>query len=105
MTNLDESPAVPPEDRGGDERLGYRIGGVLLLAVGWGLGVAVNIALHRLAPTAGQAIGPWRIYPVLGSYAWGVVALGLIAGTVGIFMLWLAGRAPAGRFVLPGYSY
>ncbi|MCI4353386.1 MAG: hypothetical protein L3K14_08435 [Thermoplasmata archaeon] len=105
MTDLDESPAVPPEDRGGDERIGYRVGGVLLLTIGPGLGVVLNIALHRMAPATGQAIGPWRIYPALGSYAWGVVALGLIAGVVGIVMLWLAQRSPPGKFVLPGYSY
>ncbi|MCI4347823.1 MAG: hypothetical protein L3J97_04295, partial [Thermoplasmata archaeon] len=87
------------------ERIGYRIGGVLLLVVGWGLGVVLNITLHRLAPAAGQAIGPWRIYPALGSYAWSVVALGLVAGVVGVVMLWLAQRAPPGKFALPGYSY
>jgi hypothetical protein len=105
MTDLSESPAVPPEDRGGDERFGFRIGGALLLFLGWGLGVVTNVLAHRLAPGNGEAIGPWRIYPVLGIYAWGLVGLGLVAGVVGLFMLWLAQRSPAGKFVLPGYSY
>lgn len=105
MSDLSENPAVPVEDRGGDERIGYRVGGALLLVLGWGLGVVTNLVAHRLAPGIGEAIGPWRIYPALGVYAWGVVGLGIVAGAVGLFMLWLAQRSPPGRFVLPGYSY
>lgn len=105
MTDLSELPAVPPEDRGGDERIGYRAGGIFLILVGWGLGVIVNIVLHRMAPAAGEVLGPWRIYPTLGVYALGVVGLGVVAGVVGVFMLWLAQKSPPGRLVLPGYSY
>lgn len=105
MTDINELPAVPPEERGGDERIGYRIGGTLLIVVGWGIGVIANIVLHRLAPVTGEAIGPWRIYPTLGVYSLGVIGLGALAGIVGVFMLWLAQRSPRGKFVLPGYSY
>ncbi len=105
VTDPSELPAVPPEDRGGDERIGYRAGGVLLIGLGWGMGILVNVLVHRLAPAGGEAIGPWRIYPVLGPYALGVVALGALAGIVGVFMLWLAQRSPGGRFVLPGSPY
>jgi hypothetical protein len=105
MTDLSELPAVPPEERGGDERIGYRAGGILLLVVGWGLGVIANVVVHWLAPSGGEVLGPWRVYPTLGVYALGVVGLGAVAGVVGIFMLWLAQRAPRGKFVLPGYSY
>jgi hypothetical protein len=105
VTDPNETPAVPPEDRGGDERIGYWAGGSLLLLVGWGLGVALNLILHFGAPAAGMPLGPWRVYPDMGIYAWGVLALGLVAGLVGVVMLWLAGRAPVGKFVLPGYSY
>lgn len=105
MADLSELPAVPPEDRGGDERIGYRAGGIFLLVVGWGLGVITNIVVHRMAPSTGEVFGPWRIYPALGVYALGLVGLGAVAGVVGIFMLWLAQRSPRGRFVLPGSSY
>jgi hypothetical protein len=105
VTELSDTPAVPPEDRGGDERIGYRAGGVFLIVVGWGLGVLVNIAVHRMAPSAGEVIGPWRIYPALGVYALGLVALGAVAGVVGVFMLWLAQQSPPGKFVLPGAQY
>lgn len=105
MSDLSEGPAVPPEDRGGDERLGFRIGGALLIFVGWGLGVVANLALHRMAPAAGMVLGPVRIFPTLGVYALGVAGLGAVAGLVGLFMLWLAPRSPSGRFVLPGYPY
>ncbi|MFZ0830992.1 MAG: hypothetical protein WCB18_05885 [Thermoplasmata archaeon] len=105
MTDLSERPAVPPEDRGGDERIGYRAGGILLIVVGWGLGVVVNVVLHRMAPSTGEIVGPWHIYPALGVYALGLVGLGAIAGIVGVFMLWLALRSPPGKLVLPGASY
>ena len=105
MTDLSELPAVPPEERGGDERIGYRAGGILLLVVGWGVGVILNLVLHWMAPSTGQALGPWRIYHALGVYALGAVGIGLVAGVVGIVMLWLAQRAPRGKFVLPGYPY
>jgi len=105
VSDLSQLPAVPPEDRGGDERFGYRAGGIFLVVVGWGLGVVVNIALHRMAPSTGELVGPWRIYPTLGVYALGLVAIGAVAGVVGVFMLWLAQRSPRGKFVLPGYSY
>lgn len=105
VTDLDELPAVPPEDRGGDERIGYLAGGIFLIVVGWGLGVLANIVVHRMAPAAGETIGPWHIFPMLGVYALGLVGLGAVGGVVGVFMLWLAHRAPRGKFVLPGYSY
>lgn len=105
VTDLSEMPAVPPEDRGGDERIGYWAGGIFLILVGWGLGVVANIVLHRMAPSGGELVGPWRIYPTLGVYALGLVGLGAVAGLVGAFMLWLARRSPRGKFVLPGYSY
>lgn len=105
MTDPSELPAVPPEDRGGDERIGYRAGGALLVVLGWGIGIVVNVLLHRLAPAGGEAIGPWRIYPALGPYALGLVGLGALAGVVGVFMIWLAQRSPRGKFVLPGTSY
>ena len=105
MVDPEEAPAVPPEDRGGDERIGYAAGGVLLIVVGWGLGIALNLVLHHVAPASGEVVGPWRIYPTLGVYALGMLGVGALAGVVGVFMLWLSRRAPRGRFVLPGYSY
>jgi hypothetical protein len=105
VTDLTERPAVPAEDRGGDERIGYRLGGAFLLVVGWGLGVILNVVVHAMAPATGEWVGPWRVYPALGVYAVGALALGAVAGVVGLFMLWLAQRSSPGRFVLPGYSY
>jgi hypothetical protein len=105
VSDPSETPAVPPEDRGGDERIGYRAGGIVLIVLGWGLGVLVNLVLHEMAPATGDVVGPWRIYPALGVYALGLVGLGTVAGVVGVFMLWLAQRCPPGKFVLPGFSY
>jgi hypothetical protein len=105
VTDIDELPAVPPEDRGGDERIGYLAGGILLIVVGWGLGVIANVLVHQMAPASGLVVGPWRIFPSLGVYALGLVGLGTVAGVVGVFMLWLGRHSPRGKFVLPGYSY
>jgi hypothetical protein len=105
VTDLSELPAVPPEDRGGDARIGYRAGGIFLILVGWGVGILANLLLHSMAPSTGELVGPWRIYPTLGVYALGLAGLGAVAGIVGVFMLWLAQRSPPGKFVLPGYSY
>jgi fructose-specific phosphotransferase system IIC component len=105
LTDLSDLPAVPPENRGGDERIGFRAGGIFLIVIGWGLGVIANILLHRMAPSTGEIIGPLRIYPTLGVYALGLVGLGAVAGVVGVFMIWLGQHSPRGKFVLPGYSY
>lgn len=105
MTDLSELPAVPPEDRGGDERIGYLSGGVLLVVAGWGLGVIVNLLLHHMASASGEVVGPWRIYPTLGVYAEGLAGLGAIAGIVGVFMVWLGRHSSRGKLVLPGAPY
>jgi hypothetical protein len=105
VTDLNEAPAVPPEDRGGDERIGYRAGGILLVVVGWGFGIVLNLLVHWTAPTTGRLVGPWHVYPTFGVYALGALGLGVVAGVVGVFMLWLGQRSARGKFVLPGASY
>lgn len=105
MVDLEESPAVPPFDAPGDVRLGYLVAGGLLVAVGWGLGVIVNVLLHVLAPSGGHRL--WHLYfgPSLGPYAWATVGLGLFAGALGVVLLGLGRRSPPGPFVLPGAEY
>ena len=80
MTDLQNTPAVAPEDEGGNERVGLRIAGAPRLFVGWGLGVFVNVLLHVSAHSAGGSIGWVRVYPTLGPYAWGVLLLGVVHG-------------------------
>lgn len=105
MEELSERPPVPPEERGGDERIGWWITGTLLLLVGWVGGVAANLALHRLAPASGWRIGPWWIGPTMGPYAWAVFGFGVAVGLFGLVLYGLARNAPRGKIVLPGYPY
>jgi hypothetical protein len=105
VVDVHETPAVPPMDPGGDERLGYYLAGGLLIALGWGLGVVVNLGLHWLAGSQGMTLGWVRITSALGSYAWAVVAFGLFTGAIGTVLLLLARGSPKAPIVLPGYDY
>lgn len=105
MTDVHDSPAVPDQATGGDERLGLFLAGAVLLALGWGLAVAVNLLLHWMAPTGGWVVGPSRITDRFGSYSLWTVAFGLFTGAVGVVLLWLGRRTAEGPFVLPGVSY
>lgn len=100
--DLQETPAVPPSDPGGDVRLGYLGGGGLLVVLGWGVAVALNLLLHLTAPDSGHRV--WTVYfgPTMGPYAWATFGLGLLAGAMGVVLLGLGRRSPKGPFVLPG---
>ncbi len=102
---LYETPAVPPTEAGGDERLGFRIAAGVLVFLGWGLGVVANLIVHWLAPSNGLTLGPLRVFPTLGPFAWALAGFGLFTGSLGLALLWLADRSPPGRLVLPGYPY
>ena len=104
MADLQETPAVPPENVGGDERAGYFAAGGLLIALGWGIGVLANLLLHAIAGK-GMPLVWMRISSTLGPYAWSVFGFGIVTGAVGLGLL-LAGRsAPKGALVLPGVDY
>lgn len=105
MVDLQESPAVPPSDEGGDERVGYLLAGSILIVLGWVVAVAVNLLLHLLAGTGGMNVGWMRITSDLGPYAWAVFAFGLVTGAVGLGTVVEGRAAPKGPFVLPGVDY
>jgi hypothetical protein len=105
VVDVHETPAVPPEDPGGDERLGYYVAGGLLILLGWGGGVVANLLAHWMAGSAGMTIGWIRITSSMGSYAWAVLGFGLFAGAVGVVLVGLGRASPSGPFVLPGYNY
>jgi len=105
VVDLHETPAVPPMDPGVDERVGFFLAGGLLIALGWGLGVVANLALHALAGSQGMTLGWVRITSTLGSYAWGVFAFGLFTGAIGTVLLVLGRGSPKAPLVLPGYDY
>ncbi|MCI4346741.1 MAG: hypothetical protein L3K07_08350 [Thermoplasmata archaeon] len=105
MTELEESPPVPPADEGADTRIGWIAAGVLFLVAGAGGLIGLNLLLHRIATGSGSRWGPVWIGPTLGPYAWAVVVLGLLFTALGAVLLALGLRSPKGRFVLPGYPY
>lgn len=105
MPNLQETPAVPPTDYGGDERAGCFLAGALLIFLGWGLGAIANLGLHMMAPTVGFTVaGIWFGHTV-GTYAWAAFGFGLITGAVGVSLLFVGQATPKGRLVLPGTDY
>ncbi len=105
MVDLQETPAVPPTDYGGDERSGYFLAGATLLFLGWGLGVVLNLWLHMLAPAGGFTVaGIWFGHAV-GTYAWAAFGFGLMTGAVGVGLLFVGQATPKGRLVLPGVDY
>lgn len=105
MRDLQETPAVPEEDSGGDERAGFLIAGGLLIVVGWGGAVLLNLLLHAVAPADGLVVGTVRIYSTYGSYAIATAAFGALAGAFGIVLLYLGAGARPGKLVAPGVDY
>ena len=105
MVDVHETPAVPPMDPGGDERAGYFIAGAILVTLGWGFAVVVNLLLHEVAGSGGMTVGWSRITSAMGPYAWAILAFGLVTGAVGVVLLALGRASPKGRLVLPGYDY
>lgn len=105
MVDLRETPAVPPMDTGGDDRLGFRVAGAVLVVLGWGIADLLNVLLHRAAPTAGLAVGPYTVFPAFGLLGEITFVVGLFTGLIGVGLLWVAESAPRGPLVVPGYPY
>ena len=105
MVDLQEAPATPPQDYGGDERVGWQIAGALLLAAGWGIGVIGNAVAHWLAPASGLSILGVHVYPTWGVYAFATLGVGACAGIFGVLLIVLGRLSPRGPLVLPGYDY
>jgi hypothetical protein len=105
MVDLQETPAVPPTDFGGDERFGLHTAGAVLIGVGWAGALVLNLLFHAVAPSQGWVVYYWRIYPHPGPIAVGVAILGFFTGLMGLAMILLAREEPDGPLVLPGFDY
>ena len=105
MTDLSESPAVPPMDAGGDERIGLQVAGLLLIVLGFGVGTFGNLAVHVSAGSGGTTVGPWTVHTALGPYAWAILLFGIASGLLGVAFLAIARDLPKGPAVLPGFPY
>ncbi len=102
MSDLQETPATPDEPTGGDERIGYFAAGGVLIALGWGLGVLVNLLLHWAARSAPFSLLGVHFGAAMGEYSWAVFGLGLVSGALGVALLGVAHGIPRGKLVLPG---
>jgi hypothetical protein len=105
VVDVQETPAVPPTDYGGDERAGYFLASGVLVFLGWGLGVLVNLGLHYAAPTGGMTVAGIWFGHTMGMYAWSALGFGIVTGLVGVGLLFVARATPKGRLVLPGSDY
>ncbi|MCI4323753.1 MAG: hypothetical protein L3K03_07020 [Thermoplasmata archaeon] len=105
MTDLSERPPVPPEETGGDERIGLGIAGSLLLLFGIGFCIVTNVALHEMAGAGGVLVGPWLVGHAFGPYGYAAIALGILTSAFGAVLIVLSGRTRHGPFVLPGSTY
>jgi len=105
VADLQETPATPPENPGGDERFGYFLAGGLLITIGWVFGIVVNVLLHWAARTSPFTIFGVHIGPTFGEYAWVVFGLGLVTGAMGVVLLGVGRATPGGPLVLPGVDY
>jgi len=105
VVDIQETPAVPPMDPEGDTRVGYFIAGGLLIALGWGVAVVLNLLLHSVAGAGGMDLDGHVITSTLGWYAWAAFGFGLFTGAFGVALLALGRSSPKGRLVLPGYHY
>jgi len=105
MVDVHETPATPPWDSGGDERVGYFIAGAILILVGWVGAVGANLAAHAMAGSGGLTLGTVHITSTLGPYAWAALGLGLFTGAVGVVLLAIGRGTAKGPLVLPGYDY
>jgi hypothetical protein len=105
MVDLQETPAVPPQDFGGDERTGYFLAGGLLIVLGWGLGLLVNLALHMAAPSGGVSVAGIWFGRSIGTYAMATAGFGLVTGLLGVGLVFVGRSTPKGHLVLPGVDY
>jgi len=105
VLDIQETPAVPPFDPEGDTRLGYFVAGGVLIVLGWGVAVLLNLLLHLLAGSGGMTVAGHEFTSTLGPYAWASFAFGLFTGALGVVLLLLGRSSPKGRLVLPGYDY
>jgi hypothetical protein len=105
VVDLQETPAVPPTDYGGDERAGYFLAAGVMIFLGWGLGVLVNLGLHMIAPAGGSTVAGIWFGPTMGTYAWAALGFGLVTGMVGVGLVFVGRATPKGRLVLPGSDY
>ena len=85
----------------GNQRAGFIVAGLLLVLLGWGVGVVANYVLHAVAPSGGIPLGLVTVYPGWSWYATFVLILGVFATLLGLGMFYLAMQKPRAPVHLP----
>jgi hypothetical protein len=85
----------------GNSRLGFFMGGIILIVLGLGCAIILNIILHAMAPSGGMDFFWFRVYPGWSWYATITAILGVLATLVGSGMAYFGVTDPSGPIALP----
>lgn len=88
-------------DDSGNVRAGFLGGGALLVVLGLGGGLMLNLLLHSFAPSSGIDLFLVKVYPGWSLYASLVAVGGIVASIIGMGMLWVGFDYPPGPIGLP----
>jgi hypothetical protein len=85
----------------GNSRLGFFMGGVILIVLGLGCAIMLNVILHAIAPTGGVQLLWFKVFPGWSWYATVAAIIGVVATLVGSGMVWFGFTDPSGPLSLP----
>jgi hypothetical protein len=85
----------------GNSRFGFFMGGVILVVLGLGCAIILNVILHATAPSGGYDLLWFKVYPGWSWYATVTAIIGVLAALIGSAMVWFGFTDPSGPLSLP----